>query len=116
MLGRVIFGHDPDLEKHVAAGALATIVRLQRQISYFPNRENFNGLITHVGDNELDCEVLGMLWDDRVADYHPYQPFSNWEDVQDPLFREVIEGMMQLDPVKRISAQEALDHPWFSEC
>ncbi|KAF2501351.1 serine/threonine protein kinase [Lophium mytilinum] len=113
MLGRVIFGPDADFQKHVAAGALPEMVRLQRQISYFPDRDNFNGLITHVGDNELSCQVLGMLWDDREADYHSYEPFSSWKDVEDSLFREVVAGMMQLDPTRRISAQQALDHAWF---
>ena len=113
MLGRVIFGPDADFQKHEAAGALPEIVRLQRQISYFPDRDSFNGLITHVGDNELSCQVLGMLWDDRVAEYHSYRPFSSWKDVEDFSFREVVAEMMQLDPARRISARQALDHPWF---
>ncbi|KAF2805165.1 serine/threonine protein kinase [Mytilinidion resinicola] len=113
MLGRVIFGPDADFQKHEAAGALPEMVRLQRQISYFPNRESFNGLITHLGDDELSCQVLGMLWDDRVADYHSYEPFSSWKDVEDFLFQEVVAEMMQLDPARRISAQQALGHAWF---
>lgn len=113
MLGRIIFGPDADSQQHEAAGALPEMVRLQRQISYFANRESFNGLITHVGDNELSCQVLGMLWDDRGADYHSYRPFSGWKDVKDDSFREVVTEMMQLDPARRISAQQALDHAWF---
>ncbi|KAF2826364.1 hypothetical protein CC86DRAFT_260062, partial [Ophiobolus disseminans] len=70
-------------------------------------------LIMHVGDNELSCEVLAVLWDDRVADYHSYKPFSSWKDVEDGSFREVVTEMMQLDPQRRISAQQALEHPWF---
>lgn len=115
MLGRVIFGPDADFQKHKAAGALPEMIRLQRQIFYFPDRESFNGLITHVGDNTLSCQVLGMLWDDRVADYHSYEPFPSWAEVGDSLFQEVVIGMMQLDPTRRISAQQALGHSWFQE-
>ena len=113
MLGCVVFGLDADLKKHVAAGALPGMVRLQRQISYFPDRESFNGLITHVGDNELSCQVLGMLWDDRVSDYHSYEPFYRWTDAGDQSFRELVVEMMHLDLGRRISAQQALEHPWF---
>ncbi|KAF1999125.1 putative calcium/calmodulin dependent protein kinase [Amniculicola lignicola CBS 123094] len=115
MLGHIIFGPDADLEKHKAAGALPEMIRLQRQISYFPDRESFNGLITHMGDDEISCQILGMLWDDRAADYHSYRPFSTWREVEDLSFRELVVQMMQLDPAKRISAQQALDHPWFRE-
>ena len=89
------------------------MVRLQRQISYFPGRESFNGLISHVGDNPLSCQVLGMLWDDRGADYHSYEPLRRWIDISDESFRELVIGLMHLDPGRRMSAQQALAHPWF---
>jgi hypothetical protein len=45
----------------VSKGALPALIRLQRQISYFGDNEGLNGLMNHVGDEEANCEVLGML-------------------------------------------------------
>ncbi|KAF1955119.1 kinase domain-containing protein [Byssothecium circinans] len=114
MLGRVIFGPDEDFKKHVAQGALPAIIRLQRQVSYFGDKDGLNGLMKHVGDEEVNCEVLGMLWEDRAADYHPYKPFAEWAEVDDEEFRDVVLRMMNLDPTRRITARQALDHEWFS--
>ena len=66
----------------------------------------------HVGDEEANCEILGMLWEDRAADYIPYVPFSEWEDV-DSTFKDLIQGLNNLDPSRRLTARQALDHPWF---
>ncbi|KAI1200349.1 kinase domain-containing protein [Nemania serpens] len=114
LLGRVIFGPDDDFRKHEAQGALPTFIRLQRQVSYFGTQDGLNGLMKHVGDEEVNCEVLRMLWEDRAADYIPYKPFSEWSDVDDADFKDVIQGMMNLDPTKRITARQALEHPWFA--
>ncbi|EFR05123.1 serine/threonine protein kinase [Nannizzia gypsea CBS 118893] len=115
MLRKVIFGADEDLRKHEAQGAFPYVIRLQRQVSYFGDRKGLNGLITHIGDDYMHCKVLGFLWDDRVADYHPYKPFSQWSnDMDDPEFEDMILKMTSLDPQKRVTAHEALEHPWFS--
>ena len=55
MLGRVIFGPDDDFQKHQAQGALPALIRLQRQVSYFGDQEGLNGLMEHVGDDEINC-------------------------------------------------------------
>lgn len=62
MLGKVIFGADEDLRKHEAQGAFPYVIRLQRQVSYFGDRKGFNGLITHIGDDEINRKVLGFEW------------------------------------------------------
>lgn len=116
MLGQVIFEADGDLQKHESQGAFPHVIRLQRQVSYFGDREGLNGLMTHVGDEEINCQVLGFLWDDRAADYHSYRPFSEWPNVTDDEFKDLIRRMTNLDPQKRATAREALEHPWFSGC
>jgi serine/threonine protein kinase len=68
----------------------------------------------HVGDEEVNCQVLRMLWEERTEDYIPYEPFSNWSDVDDAAFKDLIQGMTNLDPTKRITAHQALEHPWFA--
>jgi serine/threonine protein kinase len=66
----------------------------------------------HVGDEEANCEVLGMLWEERAADYIPYVPFSEWKDV-DSTFKDLIRGLNNLDPLRRLTAHQASNHPWF---
>ncbi|KAL2369381.1 hypothetical protein RJ035_003549 [Blastomyces gilchristii] len=116
MLGQVIFGADEDLQKHESQGAFPHVIRLQRQVSFFGNREGLNGLMKHVGDEEVNRQVLGFLWDDRVAEYHSYKPFSDWPNVNDDKFKDVIHQMTNLDPQKRATAREVLEHPWFAGC
>ncbi|CAN9080763.1 unnamed protein product [Alternaria alternata] len=112
VLGRVILGRDDDLKLPVSKGALPAFIRLQRQISYFGDKDGLNGLMKHVGDEEANCEILGMLWEEQAADYIPYVPFSEWTGV-DLAFKDLIRGLNNLDPSRRLTACQALDHPWF---
>ncbi|KAI0545242.1 kinase domain-containing protein [Xylaria curta] len=114
ILGRVIFGVDDDFRKHEAQGAFPALICLQRQISHFGDRDGLNGLMRHVGDEEVNCVILGMLWDDRAAEYHSYRPFSEWLDAGDDNFKDLAQRMMNLDPTRRITAHQALQHPWFA--
>ncbi|GLA92974.1 hypothetical protein AtubIFM57143_009953 [Aspergillus tubingensis] len=115
VLGRAIFGIDDDFRFHESQGALPAMMRLQRQVSYFGNNEGINGLLKHIGDDEVNCQVLRMLWDERSEEYTPYKPFSQWEDHTEPKFRDFIGQLMNLDPAKRLTAREVLEHPWFSD-
>lgn len=115
MLGRVIFGIDDDFRFYESQGALPTMIRLQRQVSYFGNKEGINGLLKHIGDDEVNCQVQRMLWDERLDEYIPYKPFSQWEDHMEPEFRDFIGQLMNLDPAKRLTARELLEHTWFSD-
>lgn len=65
VLSRVIYGPDEDFVHHEAQGALPAIIRLQRQVSYFGDSEGLNRLMTYVGNKEVNCQVLLMLWEDR---------------------------------------------------
>ena len=116
MLGQVIFGADEDLRKHESLGAFPHVIRLQRQVSFFGDRDGLNGLMDHVGDEDIICQVLGYLWDDRVADYHTYKPFSEWPNVADEEFKDLICRMTNLDPRERVTVSRALEHPWFARC
>ncbi|KAI9681343.1 MAG: hypothetical protein M1817_002626 [Caeruleum heppii] len=116
MLGRVIFGRDADMDYHEARGALPAMIRLQRQVSYFGDRTGVNGLMRHVGDEEINCVVLRMLWDDRTGDDIPYEPFSRWENAGNEVFQDLVARMMNLDPRKRITARQGLEHAWFEDC
>ncbi|CAK1354283.1 hypothetical protein CB0940_01846 [Cercospora beticola] len=116
IFGRVICGVDEDFQKHESQGAVPMAIRLQRLVSYFGDEEGLNGLMRHVGDDDTNCQILSMLWEERNAEYIGYRPFSEWpEDQEDGLFRDLFKGLMNLDPGKRITAAQALGHPWFAE-
>lgn len=107
--------HDEDYEDFISQGAEPLATRLQRLVSYFGDGDGINGLLTHMGDNETSCEILSLLWERRGADYVPYKPFIEWpETQQDERIRDLITGLMSLDPGKRITAKQALMHPWSS--
>lgn len=113
MLNRIILGVDEDFRLQESKGALPAFIRLQRQVSYFGDKEGVNGLMKHVGDEEVNCEILSMLWEGRTDEDIPYVPFEEWKDVDDDVFKDLIRGLNGLDPAKRLTARQALEHPWF---
>jgi serine/threonine protein kinase len=113
VLGRVIFGPDEDMRRYTDQGALASMVRLQRQVSYFGDRDGINGLLTHVGDDELSLQLLSNAYDSKDDKDHRYKHFSTWLELKDDAFKDLVLSMMSSDPKKRITAKQALEHPWF---
>ena len=93
----------------------ATIIRLQRQVSYFGDEEGIKGVIKHVSDNEVDRKVFQMLWEDRKEDNIPYKPFFRLARNSRYRVSEPHQRLMNLDPKSRLTANQALKHPWFSE-
>lgn len=115
MLGRVIFGRDEDFEYHVSQGIEPGLIRLQRQTSYFGDEEGYKSLRRHFSHDERLCQLVDAMWEDRITLHIPYRHFSTWPEVEDDAFREIVLKLMNLDPARRISAKEALEHPWFDE-
>jgi serine/threonine protein kinase len=85
---------------------------LRKHISYFADDDGFKGLLWHIGqDNpffERLIELAGSFDTENTR-----QPFEDWEYV-DEGFRDLIGKMVNLNPEKRITAKEALEHPWWS--
>lgn len=84
---------------------------LRRHISYFADEEGLNGLLEHIGAGNLYYERLVALADSfQPGDQR--QPFESWDYVE-PDLRDLVGKMTNLDPRKRITAEEALRHRWF---
>ncbi|KAF7136832.1 hypothetical protein CNMCM5793_006402 [Aspergillus hiratsukae] len=113
VLGRVILGPDDDFRRHQMQGVFPAIIRLQRQVSYFGDNDGVNGLLRHLQGDEVNCQVLKLLWDGRSDEDIPYKPLSEWPEVVDPAFKDLIRGLTNLDPAKRLTARQVLEHPWF---
>ncbi len=107
VLKRVIFAVSQD---ELAEGVEPLSVVLERQISYFVDEDGLGGPLKHLGDSPW-CEVLEVLRD-GFNETNPRKPFSLWKDV-DMDFKDLISGLTNFDPAKRLTAQEALAHKWF---
>lgn len=91
------------------------MIRMQRLVSYFGEKDGLNGLIKHIGDDQISCELLSVLWDERAEDYIPYEPFEQWPAAGDESFKDLVKSLMNLDPAKRLTAPAALEHAWFAD-
>lgn len=89
---------------------------LRRHVSHFgTDAESFMGLVQHVcgEDDSPWSERFGELMD-SFTDEEPRQPFARMMYL-DESFRDLVGKMMNLDPARRITAREALAHPWFTQ-
>ncbi|RMZ80302.1 hypothetical protein DV738_g2801, partial [Chaetothyriales sp. CBS 135597] len=86
---------------------------LRRHISFFGDEGGFEGLLQHIGEENVFFDRLIALASDFDSE-RPRQPFAKWHYV-DAGLRDLVVKMTNLDPAKRITAREALDHPWFRE-
>ena len=113
VLERVIFGVNEEVEKYASQGISPNIIRLHRQITYFGDEEGHQGLLKLLSNDEASSTVVKFLWGDREDEGDvPYRPFAKWPGVEDD-FRDLVLGMANLDPQRRLTARQALEHPWF---
>jgi serine/threonine protein kinase len=86
---------------------------LRRHISYFADEDGFKGLLQHIGEDNVFFDRLIALAGDFDSE-RPRQPFTGWQYVDEEL-RDLVMKMTNLDPARRITAREALSHPWFRQ-
>ncbi|KAF2493085.1 kinase-like protein [Lophium mytilinum] len=97
LIKRVIFAVG-DEELHAGEEKSANV--LERQISYFSDPEGFAGLLQHLGEG-LWVQIFTVIADGFNEEY--------------PRMPDVIGRMMNMDPKRRLTAHEALAHPWFAD-
>jgi len=86
---------------------------LRRHISTFGDNAGLEGLLDHTGEENPFFERLIALAGEFGPGV-PRSPFSVWEYV-DVQLRDLIMKMTSLDPARRITARQVLEHPWFSQ-
>ncbi len=101
-------------EANEAADASDMILKIH--VSRFADDvDDFGGFIEYHGGEEdpFVQRFLELLYSfDREGKKRA--PFRNWHPV-DPQFQDLVCKMTCLDPRRRITAREALQHPWFGE-
>ena len=110
---RVIFGV---LKEELGEDEELLSIVLERQLSYFGDLEAFNGFLQYLHNGNPEnpwIEIFQAVRSSFNAEY-PREPFSLWQDeIIDEDFRDLIVKMANLNPEKRITAREALEHKWF---
>lgn len=84
---------------------------LQRHVSYFADEQGLNGFLGHIGEDNPFHERLISIAGIFTSD-NPRQPFESWTYVE-PDLRDLVCKMTNMDPTKRITARQALEHCWF---
>ncbi|KAF2022524.1 hypothetical protein EK21DRAFT_95644 [Setomelanomma holmii] len=92
---------------------------LERHLSYFAlDLDSVHGLLQYLDDNpcaeifKLICPRLTLIAKGFNKD-SPRAPIRLWQYL-DPEFKDLISQMCDLDPRRRITAEKALEHPWFA--
>lgn len=99
--------NEEELEKE-GIDAISEI--LERQLSYFGEFDSIKALIDYLGDNPWR-QVFEILYEGFSSEY-PQKSFRLMGGL-DPIFQDLIVRLTDFDPAKRITAHEALNHPWF---
>ncbi|KAF1851293.1 kinase-like protein [Cucurbitaria berberidis CBS 394.84] len=88
-------------------------VVLERQVSYFGDIEGMTGLLEHLKDNPW-VGLYTLILQAFGKENRPMQPIERWEMLE-PDFKDLVKRMTSMDPGRRLTAYEALAHPWFAD-
>lgn len=96
------------------SGAEKERIIVKRLLSYFGDRDGLVGFLGHLNDDSARWRDLVLAVIEEFTPDNPRHPFFLWHNV-DETFRDLIVKMTSLDPVRRITAKDALKHPWFQD-
>jgi serine/threonine protein kinase len=99
-------------DEELAEGEERLSVVLTRQLSYFSDFEGLEGLLQHLGDSPWAQVFIAIA--EAFGRENPRKPIALWKNIL-PDFKDLVGQMMNVDPKRRLTAHEALAHPWFSD-
>ena len=111
MLRRVVLGIIGEEGRKSSEGDKERII-VKRLLSHFGDGPGLVGLLDHLDNETAEWRDLVLAVMKEFNGDNPRKPFSMRHDV-DESFRDVVAKMTSLDPKRRITARQALDHPWF---
>lgn len=95
---------------------------LAQQMFRVGDEQQFYAFLHHIGDNPMAQKLADIL----AASYNtdkPYYHIDDWIDTDSPYtddepededdFLDLVKQLLVFDPSRRITAEEALKHPWF---
>lgn len=85
---------------------------LEKQISYFAEKEGMAEFLKYIGNSPW-AEIFAVVRDGFDAE-NPRRPIALWKGI-DPQLKDLVRGLTEFDPARRLTAREALDHPWFKD-
>lgn len=87
---------------------------LTRHLSYFGDSHGIDGLLKLIGEDDPWFKRIKEIMEDYEKGAFHRKPFELWQaDGLEDDFRDIIPKMTDLDPARRITAQEALAHRFF---
>lgn len=109
LLRRVIFWMD------LPQNSDPSFAVLERQISHFAEWEDLDDFLEYLGRGHPWQKNFNKMAQSFGQD-NPRRPFALWKsDLLNADFKDLIRKMTHFDPRKRITAQQALEHPWFGD-
>ncbi|OBT53182.1 hypothetical protein VE04_06181 [Pseudogymnoascus sp. 24MN13] len=87
---------------------------VKRLLFNFGDGPGLVGLIDHLDDSVASWRDLVLDVTPEFTTTNPRKPFSMWVEINEG-FRDIVTKMTSLDPARRITAREALEHPWFQD-
>ncbi|KAM5443600.1 RIBULOSE-phosphate 3-epimerase [Microsporum ferrugineum] len=107
MLRKIIFHTDGEC----TSNAEKERIIVKRLLSHFGDGPGLVGLLEHLEDDSAEWRDILVAVVDEFTPDDPRKPFSMWDDV-DETFRDIVGRMTSLDPARRTTAKDALEHPW----
>ena len=86
---------------------------LAKQMAFLTDEGQFYAFLHHIGKSPWAQQLVDIVGAGVIStdpDYH----IDVWGDMDDD-FKDLVKKLTAFDPSRRISAKEALEHPWFED-